>query len=173
MQKLKIAAFAILGILSVLAISVCIFFIPGSIREGGDTPLLLFNGRILTMDDKAPSAEAVVTEKGRIRYAGSLVEARKMVSPATVMVDLKGKTLIPGFNDNHTHTVMAASYYSELNLWKFIIPALGAVLSWIFVPGEDPEWLTITGILIITISLIGFFRSNNERRIREAPAAEL
>ena len=34
---------------------------------------------------------------------------------------------------------------SELNLWKFIIPALGAVLSWIFVPGEDPEWLTVTG----------------------------
>jgi hypothetical protein len=118
MKKLKIAAFAILGILSVLAISVFIFFIPGSIREGGDTPLLLFNGRIITMDDAAPAVEAVVTEKGRIRYAGSLVEARKMVSPSTVMVDLKGKTLIPGFNDNHAHTVMAASYYSELNLWK-------------------------------------------------------
>ena len=45
---------------------------------------------------------------------------------------------------------------SELNLWKFIIPVVGAVLSWILVPGEYPEWLTITGMLIITGSLIMF-----------------
>jgi drug/metabolite transporter (DMT)-like permease len=51
---------------------------------------------------------------------------------------------------------------SELNLWKFIIPAVGAVLSWIFVPGEGPELLTITGILIITVSLILFFRAKGE-----------
>ena len=129
MKKLKIAAFAILGILSVLVISVYIFFFPVSIREGGDSPLLLFNGRILTMDDKAPAVEAVVTEKGRIRYAGSLVEARKMISPSTVMVDLKGKTLIPGFNDNHAHTVMAASYYSELNLWKKSCAEIAALVA--------------------------------------------
>lgn len=46
---------------------------------------------------------------------------------------------------------------SELNLWKFIIPVVGAVLSWLLVPGENPEWLTITGMIIITASLILFF----------------
>jgi len=56
---------------------------------------------------------------------------------------------------------------SELNLWKFIIPAVGAVLSWVFVPDEHPEWLTVAGIMIITVSLIGFFRSNNEKIKRE------
>jgi drug/metabolite transporter (DMT)-like permease len=61
---------------------------------------------------------------------------------------------------------------SELNLWKFIIPAVGAVLSWIFVPGEDPEWLTIAGILIITASLIGFFRSAGEKAKRNALTPE-
>jgi drug/metabolite transporter (DMT)-like permease len=50
---------------------------------------------------------------------------------------------------------------SELNLWKFIIPVVGAVLSWILVPGEKPEWLTITGMVIITASLIGFFKNGN------------
>jgi drug/metabolite transporter (DMT)-like permease len=59
---------------------------------------------------------------------------------------------------------------SELNLWKFIIPALGAVLSWVFVPGENPEWLTIAGILIITVSLIGFFRSNGGKDRKEVAA---
>jgi drug/metabolite transporter (DMT)-like permease len=46
---------------------------------------------------------------------------------------------------------------SELNLWKFIIPVVGAVLSWLLVPGENPEWLTICGMIIITVSLILFF----------------
>lgn len=54
---------------------------------------------------------------------------------------------------------------SELNLWKFIIPVVGAVLSWLIVPGENPEWLTVAGILIITSSLILFF-INGGLRIR-------
>jgi drug/metabolite transporter (DMT)-like permease len=61
---------------------------------------------------------------------------------------------------------------SELNLWKFIIPAVGALLSWVFVPDEHPEWLTIAGILIITVSLLGFFRSNDEKKKREVAEAE-
>ena len=50
---------------------------------------------------------------------------------------------------------------SELNLWKFLIPVVGAILSWLMVPGEGPEWLTITGMIIITGSLIVFYVSNS------------
>ena len=46
---------------------------------------------------------------------------------------------------------------SDLNLWKFIIPVFGAVLSWLLVHGENPERLTIIGKIIITGSLILFF----------------
>lgn len=46
---------------------------------------------------------------------------------------------------------------SELNLWKFIIPVVGAILSWLLVPGEHPEMLTIAGMFIITASLVLFF----------------
>jgi len=52
---------------------------------------------------------------------------------------------------------------SELNLWKFLIPAVGAILSWILVPGENPELLTITGMIIITSSLIMFFMTSKEK----------
>lgn len=48
---------------------------------------------------------------------------------------------------------------SELNLWKFIIPVVGAILSWLLVPDEHPELLTITGMIIITGSLIMFYWS--------------
>jgi drug/metabolite transporter (DMT)-like permease len=51
---------------------------------------------------------------------------------------------------------------SELNLWKFIIPVVGATLSWLFVPGEKPEWLTITGMIIITGSLVLFFKNGRK-----------
>ena len=51
---------------------------------------------------------------------------------------------------------------SELNLWKFIIPVVGAILSWLFVPGEKPEWLTITGMIIITSSLILFYKNGRK-----------
>lgn len=54
---------------------------------------------------------------------------------------------------------------SELNLWKFIIPVVGAILSWLLIPDEYPEWLTITGMVIITVSLIMFYRTTRETTI--------
>ncbi len=51
---------------------------------------------------------------------------------------------------------------SELNLIKFIIPVVGAMLSWFIVPGEKPELLTIAGIVIITGSLILFYFNTKE-----------
>ncbi len=51
---------------------------------------------------------------------------------------------------------------SELNLWKFIIPVVGAILSWLLVPNENPEWLTVSGMVIITASLIMFYRNTRE-----------
>ena len=51
---------------------------------------------------------------------------------------------------------------SELNLWKFIIPVVGAILSWILIPDEHPEWLTVSGMIIITVSLILFYRKNKD-----------
>ncbi len=56
---------------------------------------------------------------------------------------------------------------SELNLFKFIIPVVGAILSWLLVPGENPEWLTITGMIIISGSLIMFYLTTRE------PGAEM
>ena len=54
---------------------------------------------------------------------------------------------------------------SELNLWKFIVPVVGAILSWLLVPDENPEWVTISGMVIIMTSLIMFFRSTKRDSI--------
>ena len=61
---------------------------------------------------------------------------------------------------------------SELNLWKFIIPVFGAILSWVIVPGEKADWVTIGGMIIIALSLIYFFgvTGRKERKVEEIPA---
>lgn len=43
---------------------------------------------------------------------------------------------------------------SDLNLWKFLIPVFGALLSWIVLPDEKPQWLSMAGMLIISSSLL-------------------
>ncbi|MDZ7635337.1 MAG: DMT family transporter [Bacteroidales bacterium] len=64
---------------------------------------------------------------------------------------------------------------SELNLWKFIIPVFGAILSWVMVPGEHADWVTITGMIIISFSLIWFFgvTGRKERRMIKTPAGPM
>ncbi len=43
---------------------------------------------------------------------------------------------------------------SNLNLWKFLIPLFGSVLSWILLPAEHPEPITLAGMIIIASSLV-------------------
>ncbi|MCU0377912.1 MAG: DMT family transporter [Bacteroidales bacterium] len=64
---------------------------------------------------------------------------------------------------------------SELNLWKFIIPVFGAILSWIIVPGENADWITVIGMIIISLSLIYFFgvTGRRERKVEEVPAGPI
>ncbi|MFZ2287466.1 MAG: DMT family transporter [Bacteroidales bacterium] len=64
---------------------------------------------------------------------------------------------------------------SELNLWKFIIPVFGALLSWIIVPGEHADWFTVSGMVITSLSLIWFFgfTGRRGRRNEQIPAGPM
>ncbi len=50
---------------------------------------------------------------------------------------------------------------SDLNIWKFIIPVFGAILSWILVPNESPDIFSVAGICITALALILFNRQNS------------
>jgi drug/metabolite transporter (DMT)-like permease len=63
---------------------------------------------------------------------------------------------------------------SDLNLWKFLIPLSGAVLSWMLLPGEKPEALSISGMVIIALSLIVLNLANRKRdRVAASPRHRL
>jgi predicted amidohydrolase YtcJ len=71
---------------------------------------IYYGGDILTMEgDSATYAEAVVVKNGKIVFTGSKADAEKMQGDSTVMNDLKGKTMLPGFIDPHIHPSIAAS----------------------------------------------------------------
>lgn len=52
---------------------------------------------------------------------------------------------------------------SELNLWKFIIPVLGAVLSWVMLPDEHPTLIAIIGMVFVAFSLVTLNRQTTKK----------
>ena len=70
----------------------------------GEADLILINGRIHTMDDKNRVVSAVSIKDGRFFEVGS--EAKSPRGPRTRVVDLRGRTVVPGIIDNHNHMVL-------------------------------------------------------------------
>ena len=80
------------------------------------TDLLLLNGNVYTGDSAAPRAEAVAVSGGRIVFVGSNVDAQKFRAEAKRVVDLGGKTVLPGLNDGHMHIAGVGFRELEFNL---------------------------------------------------------
>ena len=62
------------------------------------------NGKIVTVDERSSIAQAFAVKDGRFIYVGTTSQAMAYVGPATRVVDLKGRTTIPGLADSHLHT---------------------------------------------------------------------
>jgi len=73
-------------------------------------------GSILTMDDSAMRAEAVAEAGGRILAVGSRAEVMRTRGPKTQVIDLQGRTLVPGFVDAHGHMIMGGLQALSANL---------------------------------------------------------
>jgi len=74
---------------------------------------LYFGGDVYTVDDEAPSAEAVAVRDGRIVAVGSMAGCEAALGPGCERFDLAGRTLLPGFIDTHLHPLMLV--YFDMN----------------------------------------------------------
>jgi predicted amidohydrolase YtcJ len=83
----------------------------GSIHA--DTVLL--NGKIITVDPHDSIVDAVAVLGDRIVAVGSNDEVKRYAGPETKVIDLKGKTAMPGIIDSHTHPTGIAEGYLEVN----------------------------------------------------------
>ena len=77
---------------------------------------IYFNGNIITVNDKQPRVEAVLIENGRIIKTGLKEEIIKLKNEVTELVDLNGKTMLPGFIDSHSHIIAVAQTLMIANL---------------------------------------------------------
>ncbi|HET9526171.1 MAG TPA: amidohydrolase family protein, partial [Pyrinomonadaceae bacterium] len=79
--------------------------------------LILHNGVIWTVNDKNPTAQAVAIRDGKFIVVGSNAAAMNLRGPSPRVIDLRGRLVIPGFNDNHVHFASAAQFL-EFNIMR-------------------------------------------------------
>ena len=74
------------------------------------------NANVITIDPKHPKAEAFLVDGDKFALVGSREEILAAAGDAQV-VDLAGKTIVPGFNDSHLHLLNFAYSRTKINLY--------------------------------------------------------
>ena len=72
--------------------------------------LILYRGKIVTVDPHFHVVEAMAVRGDRILAVGASAKVRALAGPNTRQIDLGGKTVLPGLIDSHLHIVSAAMY---------------------------------------------------------------
>jgi predicted amidohydrolase YtcJ len=83
--------------------------------EPASADRIFVNGRIWTGEVVSPAAEALAVKGDQIVAIGSNAEVRRFAGPATAIVDLKGRRVVPGFHDSHIHFPGPPIHYLQLN----------------------------------------------------------
>jgi hypothetical protein len=111
--------------------------------------LALKDGAIYTMDGSRSWAQAVAIREGRIVFVGLDKDLPAHVGPATRVVDLKGRMLIPGFQDAHIHPIFAGLQANSCNLEGLnTIEEYVAAIKKYADANPDEAWITGGGWLI-------------------------
>ena len=127
-----------------------------ALSQTADT--IYHNGPVITIDDANPRAEAVAVKDGKILAVGRKDEVLKTKGDATKLVDLEGKTLIPGFVDAHGHVMMGGIQALSANL---LSPPDGGVKD---IPGLQKtlrDWTTANQKAVDKIQFILGFGYDN------------
>jgi hypothetical protein len=89
-----------------------------SAAQGAAADTIYTGGDIITVNDAQPSVEAVAVGDGRILAVGARSEIdRTYKGPNTKLVDLAGKTLVPGFLDPHSHYISSLTVANQVNVY--------------------------------------------------------
>jgi predicted amidohydrolase YtcJ len=81
-----------------------------------NTDLMLYNANICTMNPKKPKAQALLIRNRKITAVGANAEIIKQKTRKTKTIDLKGKTVFPGFVDCHIHMSSYAKTLEQIGL---------------------------------------------------------
>jgi hypothetical protein len=100
-----------------MRILIVLLFLPTmSLSQNQIADVVFTNANVRTLDKQKPSAEAVAVLGGRILAVGSKKEIKVFTSKSTNVIDVKGKLLLPGFIDNHTHFMSGGFQLQSVDL---------------------------------------------------------
>src|SRR6188472_4295169 len=114
----------------------------GGTAQAPPADLVLTNGRIVTVDEGRPEAEAIAVSKDRIQALGTAAQIKTMIGPNTQVIDLQGQLAIPGFIESHGHFGGVGGAQLELNLmnvesWDKIVMMVAEAVS----RAKPGEWI--------------------------------
>jgi predicted amidohydrolase YtcJ len=96
-MSLRVLSVGVAGMALALAIK------PSLAAEAGAPDLIIYNAKVVTVDAKFAVTQAAAIRGGRFVSVGTNKAVLAKAGPKTVKVDLHGRTVLPGFNDSHTH----------------------------------------------------------------------
>ncbi|PYS40491.1 MAG: hypothetical protein DMG14_10355 [Acidobacteria bacterium] len=81
--------------------------------QQGAPDLILTNGKVISVDERFTIAQAVAIKGDRFLAVGSNQEITALAGPNTKRIDLRGRSVVPGMIDNHTHLMRAGETWTE------------------------------------------------------------
>ncbi|MGE6744127.1 amidohydrolase [Allorhizobium pseudoryzae] len=112
-----------------------------------DADLILYRGLATTLDRSNPSATAIAIKDGKFLAVGSDAEIMKHAGPQTKTIDLRGKRVLPGLNDNHTHVVRGGLNFNMELRWdglRSLADAMDMLRRQVAVT-PAPQWVRVIG----------------------------
>ncbi|HEX7815079.1 amidohydrolase [Dyella sp.] len=109
--------------------------------------LILHGGRITTLDRSNPMATAVAIKDGVFIAVGSDADVMRLVAATTQVVDLKGRSALPGLVDNHTHVIRGGLNYNMELRWDGV-PSLADAMDMLrrqVAITPPPQWVRVVG----------------------------
>lgn len=109
--------------------------------------LILFNGKITTLDPKMPEVSAIGIKNGKVAAIGTDEEVKKLAEGNSQLIDLKKRRVIPGLNDSHLHLIRGGLSYNMELRWDGV-PSLHLALEMLkeqVLKTPPPQWVRVIG----------------------------
>ncbi|WP_420854971.1 amidohydrolase [Shinella kummerowiae] len=109
--------------------------------------LILHNGRFTTLDRSKPQATAVAIAEGKFLAVGDERDVMALAGPETRVIDLKGRSVLPGLCDNHTHVVRGGLNFNMELRWdgvRSLADAMDMLKRQVAIT-PPPQWVRVVG----------------------------
>jgi predicted amidohydrolase YtcJ len=109
--------------------------------------LILHHGLFTTLDRSNPTASAVAIDGGVFTAVGSDHDVMRLAGPATKVIDLKGKRVLPGLIDNHLHIIRGGLNFNMELRWdgiRSLADAMSMLKRQVAVT-PPPQWVRVVG----------------------------